>query len=109
MDTVETVRLILNVIAVLVSISALFVSFFFNNKNSKKTDVNEIVERATKNAEMNVKLDSMVRSMEEIKKQNTAIMDEINKHNDRIIKVEESLKSLHHRVNTMEERLNHEG
>ena len=55
-----------------------------------------------------MKLDAIAGTTQEIKSEITTMREEINKHNDKIIKLEQSLKSAHHRLDTLEERMNHE-
>lgn len=88
-------------IAYLISIVSLAFSVFFGLKSSKHTDTKDIEERVKDNTRINMKLDAIAGTTQEIK-------SEINKHNDKIIKLEQSLKSAHHRLDTLEERMNHE-
>jgi peptidoglycan hydrolase CwlO-like protein len=91
-------------IAYLISIVSLAFSVFFGLKSSKHTDTKDIEERVKDNTRINMKLDAIAGTTQEI----STMREEINKHNDKIIKLEQSLKSAHHRLDTLEERMNHE-
>lgn len=95
-------------IAYLTSIVSLAFSVFFGLKSSKHTDTKDIEERVKDNTRINMKLDAIAGTTQEIKSEISTMREEINKHNDKIIKLEQSLKSAHHRLDTLEERMNHE-
>lgn len=95
-------------IAYLISIVSLAFSVFFGLKSSKHTDTKDIEERVKDNTRINMKLDAIAGTTQEIKSEISTMREEINKHNDKIIKLEQSLKSTHHRLDTLEERMNHE-
>ena len=91
-------------IAYLISIVSLAFSVFFGLKSSKHTDTKDIEERVKDNTRINMKLDAIAGTTQEIKSEISTMREEINK----IIKLEQSLKSAHHRLDTLEERMNHE-
>ncbi len=95
-------------IAYLISIVSLAFSVFFGLKSSKHTDTKDIEERVKDNTRINMKLDAIAGTTQEIKSEISTMREEINKHNDKIIKLEQSLKSAHYRLDTLEERMNHE-
>ena len=95
-------------IAYLISIVSLAFSVFFGLKSSKHTDTKDIEERVKDNTRINMKLDAIAGTTQEIKSEISTMREEINKHNDKIIKLEQSLKSAHHRLDNLEERMNHE-
>ena len=95
-------------IAYLISIVSLAFSVFFGLKSSKHTDTKDIEERVKDNTRINMKLDAIAGTTQEIKSEISTMREEINKNNDKIIKLEQRLKSEHHRLDTLEERMNHE-
>lgn len=105
MATVEVIKLI---IAIVGMIGVCF-SIYFGLKNSKRTDEKDIAERVKNNTEINIKLDNIATTSNDTRKEIAALRDDLGKHNDRIIKVEESLKSFHHRLDSVENRLNERG
>ena len=52
-----------------------------------------------------MKLDAISSNTKDIKDEVVEMRKELNSHDNRIIKVEESVKSLHHRIDGMEARL----
>lgn len=95
-------------VAFLLSIVSVAFSVFFGLKNNKRTDTKDIEERVKENTRINMKLDAISSNTTEIKNEVSEMRKEINSHDTRIIKVEESVKSAHYRLNTIEERLNGE-
>ena len=100
-------------IAVIISIvSVAFSAFFglftlaFNLKNNKKSDNSELTERVRENTKINIKLDTISSNTTEIKNEVLEMRKEINSHDNRIVKVEESVKSAHHRIDGLETRIN---
>lgn len=100
-------------IAVIISIISVAFSVFFglftlglNLKNNKKSDNAELTERVKQNTRINMKLDTISSNTTEIKNEVTEMRRELNSHDNRIIKVEESVKSAHHRIDGLETRLN---
>ena len=93
-------------IALLISIVSVAFSIFFGIKNSKRTDTKDIEERVKENTRINVKLDNITQTTQEIKSEISSMRTEISSHNDRLIKLEESVKSAHHRIDGVVERLN---
>ena len=93
-------------VALLISVVSVAFSIFFGIKNSKRTDSKDIEERVRDNTRINVKLDNITQATQEIKAEISSMREDIKSHNDRLIKVEESVKSAHHRINTLEERMN---
>lgn len=95
-------------IALLISIVSVCFSVFFGLKNNKRSDTKDIEERVKDNTRINMKLDNIASNTTEIKNEVSEMRKEINSHGDRIIKVEESVKSAHHRLDGLEKRLNGE-
>ena len=93
-------------IALLISIVSVAFSIFFGIKNSKRTDTKDIEERVKENTRINVKLDNITQATQEIKSEISSMREDIKSHNDRLIKLEESVKSAHHRIDGVVERLN---
>ena len=93
-------------IALLISVISVCFSVYFGLKNNKRTDTKHIEERVKDNTRINVKLDDIGQDTKEIKSEISSMREDSKMHNDRIIKVEESCKQAHHRLNGLEERLN---
>lgn len=93
-------------IALLISIVSVVFSIFFGLKNSKRTDTKDLEERVKENTRINIKLDNIGQTTQEIKSEISSMREDIRSHNDRIIKLEESCKASHHRLDVLEERVN---
>ena len=97
---------IVSIIGLCISLMSALVAFTFNFKNAKKTDTREIEERVKENTRINMKLDNIGSDIKGIKEDINSMRNEMKTHNDRIIKVEESTKQAHHRLDAIEKRLN---
>lgn len=85
-------------IALIISILGFVASVYYSNKNSKKQDVNEAVQRAEANAKISTKLDNIAADVRDTAKNVDKLRDEIERHSNRIVAVEQSTKSAHHRI-----------
>lgn len=92
-------------LALIVSIVSVAFSIFFGLKNNKRTDTKDIEERVKENTRINLKLDDIASTIREVKTEIASLKDEMQNHNDRIIKVEESAKQGHKRLDAFENRL----
>lgn len=93
-------------VALVVSVLSVVFSIYFGLKNNKRTDSKEIEERVKENARINFKLDETINISKETRNEISKIREDINKHDNRLVKVEESAKQAHHRLDTIENRLN---
>lgn len=93
-------------IALLISIISVSFSIFFGLKNNRRTDTKDIEERVKENTRINVKLDNIGQTTQEIKTEVSSMREDIKSHNDRLIKLEESCKQAHHRIDGLENRIN---
>lgn len=100
------VAIIISIISVTFSIFFGIVSLVLNIKNNRRTDNSDLEDRVRENTRINMKLDAISSNTKEIKDEVVEMRKELNSHDNRIIKVEESVKSLHHRIDEMEARLN---
>ena len=92
-------------VALLVSVTSLFFSIYFNIRNSKRSDSSEIEQKARETAIINVKLDNIGNDVRDIKHDISAVKDDVKNLTERVVVVEQSTKSAHHRLDTlMEER-----
>lgn len=100
------VAIIISIISVTFSIFFGIISLVLNIKNNRRTDNSDLEDRVRENTRINMKLDTISSNTKEIKDEVVEMRKELNSHDNRIIKVEESVKSLHHRVDEMATRLN---
>lgn len=92
-------------ISLIISLISVAFAVFFGLKNNKRTDVKDIEERVKENTKINIKLDNIGQTTQDIKSEISSMRDDIKSHNDRIIKLEESCKSAHHRLDGLVKRV----
>ena len=92
--------------AIIISVLSLAFSVFMGLKSNKRTDTKDIEERVKENTRINMKLDAITSNTTDIKNEVSEMRKEINSHDNRIVKVEESVKSAHHRIDGLEDRIN---
>lgn len=100
------VAIIISIISVTFSIFFGIISLVLNIKNNRRADNSDLEDRVRENTRINMKLDAISSNTKDIKDEVVEMRKELNSHDNRIIKVEESVKSLHHRIDGMETRLN---
>lgn len=98
--------------AIIISVISLSFSVYMGLKGNKRTDTKEIEERTKERTELNVKLDFISSNMQDIKEQISSLVRDVQKHGDRITKVEEAIKhttdyleKLHTRITSIEDRV----
>lgn len=99
---------IISLIGLFVSVISVSAVIYFNSKNSKHTDEKEIRERIEEQTRVNLKLDEINRNTTDIKYDVSAVKKDVQSQGERLIKVEESVKSAHHRLDGLENRMNKE-
>lgn len=102
------IAVVISIISVAFSVLFGLFTLGFNLKNNRKSDSLELTERVKENTRINMKLDTISSNTTEIKNEVSEMRKEINSHDNRIVKVEESVKSAHHRIDGLETRLNEE-
>ena len=93
-------------VAVLISIVSVAFSVYFGLKNNKRSDSKEIEDRVKDNTRINMKLDNINSTVQDIKSEITSMRTDIKSHNDRIIMLEESCKQAHKRIDELNNRMN---
>lgn len=107
-DKFMTLPIIISIIGMVftgISVSAMI---YFNSKNSKHTDEKEIRERIEEQTRVNLKLDEINRNTTDIKYDVSAVKKDVQKHAEKIVEIEASAKQAHHRLDSIERRLNKE-
>lgn len=97
---------IISLIGVCISAISVIAVLYFNSKGSKRTDTKEIEERVKENTRINMKLDSIGNTVQDIKQDVSSMREEIRNHNDKIIQLESSTKQAHRRIDEVVDRLN---
>lgn len=101
--TIEVPTLI-SIIALIITAISIGFAIYFGLKGSKRNDNSDIKNEAYEKASINVKLDQIGGDVRDIKYDMTGVKKDFQMLNERVIKVEESAKSAHHRIDGMEER-----
>lgn len=91
-------------VALLISIISLSASIYFGLKNSKRGDKADIETKAIESATINVKLDNIGSDVKDIKYDITAVKTDVKDLTGRMIIVEQSTKSAHHRLDGLDEK-----
>lgn len=89
-------------VALLISIVSVVCAVFFGLKNSKRADTSDAEKKAVETATINVKLDGIAGDVRDIKYDMTAVKKDVQGLTERMIVVEQSTKSAHHRIDGME-------
>lgn len=103
-----TLPIVISILAVIVSIISVAAMIYFNSKNSKHTDEKEIRQRIEEQTRVNLKLDEINRNTTDIKYDVSAVKKDVQKHAEKIVEIEASAKQAHHRLDSIERRLNKE-
>lgn len=88
-------------IALTISLLGLIASVYFSNRTSKKADIEDAVKRAEENTKISTKLDNIASDVRETGKNVDRLREEIAEHGNRIVAVEQSAKSAHHRIDEL--------
>lgn len=100
------VSIIVSIIGVLISIISVTGALYFSRKSSHTTDVKEIERKVAERTETNMKLDEINRNTQEIRYDVTGLKKDVQKHGEKIIELDQSTRSAHHRIDGLEDRLN---
>ena len=90
----------------IVSVLIAFLGFTLTLKNTKRNDTSDVVQKAKDDATINVKLDSALTTLTDIKYDVSATKKEVSELSQRMAGAESSIKSAHHRLDNLEERIN---
>ena len=88
-------------ITLVISALGFLASVYYSNRNAKKTDMSEAVQRAEDNARIATKLDNIASDVRETAKSVDRIREDMAEHGSRITAVEQSTKSAHPRIDEL--------
>lgn len=89
-------------VTILISAVATAFAIYFGLRSNRREDVKTIEERATKNAEIIYKLDAISGTMNGIKDDVSTTRKKVEEMDRRLVIVEQSSKSAHHRIDRIE-------
>lgn len=93
-------------ITILVSVISVCVAFYFGLRSQKRTEKADLKKDATEMTTVIVKLEYIGNGINEIKSDMKGIKGDITDLQGRMIRVEQSVKSAHHRLDTLEGKYN---
>jgi outer membrane murein-binding lipoprotein Lpp len=89
-------------IALLISVISASCALYFGASSKKRGDTTDIERKAAESATINVKLDQIGGDVRDIKYDMTAVKKDVQALTERMITVEQSTKSAHHRIDGIE-------
>lgn len=89
---------LITILSITVSVIATAFAVYFGIKSSRRADVTDVEKKAMEMATINVKLDQIGLDVKDIKYDITAVKQDVNGLTERMIVVEQSTKSAHHRI-----------
>lgn len=101
-----TIANIISLVALSFSIMFGICSMLFSIRGNKRTDTKDIESRARENAELNCKLDIISKNTADIKYDISTVKKDVQAHGEKIVEIDASVKSAHHRIDGIEIRLN---
>lgn len=100
-----TPQLILSILGFFVALLSVSAAIYFGLKNNKRSEMQDTKSEAFSQAIIEVKLDTIVRDVGDIKRGSEGIEKSVLAINERLIRSEESTKSAHHRIDEIKEIL----
>lgn len=91
-------------VSVIISVVSVVFAIFFGLSNRKRADTTDIEVKAKERAETNIKLDNIGKDVTDIKYDISITRKEVQCLSERMIVVEQSVKSAHHRIDGVEEK-----
>lgn len=88
-------------LTILISVVSVAFAIYFGLKSNRRSDVKDIEERAANNAKVNMKLDNISTTVNDIKYDISATKKEVQEIDRRLVRVEASAKSAHHRLDNL--------
>lgn len=73
-------------------------SIYYSSKSAKKQNIEDAVEHAKSDTRIITKLDNIQSDVRDTSKNVDKLREEIKEHGNRIVAVEQSTKSAHHRI-----------
>ena len=89
-------------ITILISIISVAFAIYFGLKSNRRSDVKDIEERVSRDTKINIKLDDISSDVKDVKYDIASVRKKIDDIDHRLVVVEQSTKSAHHRIDRME-------
>ena len=91
-------------VALLISVLSCGFSIFFGMKNGKRADSSDVANRVAETTRLEVKIDTILSSMDDIKSEMKNQRNELNNLSLRLVEVEASAKQAHKRLDELVKR-----
>lgn len=105
MSTSEIIALI-SVCIAFVGLVSTICALIYTVKNSKRVDAKDLAEKIKESATVNLKLDTITNTVTDIKYDISATKKDVANLSIKVAEIEQSAKSAHRRLDSVEERLN---
>lgn len=89
-------------VAILISIVSVCFAIYFGLKSSRRNDIKDIQEKAERDTRINIKLDDISGDVKDVKYDISSVKKKVDDMDRRLIIVEQSTKSAHHRIDRVE-------
>lgn len=92
-------------VALIISVLSCGFSIFFGMKNNKRSDSTDVANRVAEITRLEVKIDSLLLSMDEFKSELKNQRTEINNITKELVELKASAKQAHKRIDSLETRI----
>lgn len=89
-------------VTILVSVVSVAFAIYFGLKSNRRNDIKDIQEKAERDTRINIKLDDISGDVKDVKYDISSVKKKIEDVDKRLIVVEQSTKSAHHRIDRIE-------
>ena len=89
-------------ITIFISALALSFSIYMGLRNNRKADDKDITDKVARDTKINCKLDEISNNVKDIKYDMSATKNKVDDIDRRLVVVEQSVKSAHHRIDRIE-------
>lgn len=89
-------------LSIIISALALSFSIYMGIRNNRKDDKKEITDKVARDTKINCKLDEISSNVKDIKYDVSATKNKVDDMDKRLVVVEQSAKSAHHRIDRIE-------
>ena len=89
------------IVSLIVAAAGFLASVYYSQKTAKKADMDDIIKRTEANTKISTKLDGIASDVKETAKNVDRLREDLAEHGSRITAVEQSVKSAHHRIDSL--------
>lgn len=93
---------VISIISLSIGLVSTILGIFLSLKGNRKSDVEEVKKQVEADTRVNMKLDQIITNQNNQATELSSVKNNQELQKERIIKVEESVKSAHHRIDGLE-------